>query len=264
MAVKPDLALREGHYAAKQIFCKDRLIAWSHRRRFDTGLALAQQFRGRRMLDYGCGDGTFLAMLSATAGRPAEAVGAELDDHQRVDCQTRLGGRAGLSFVSIDSLDAPAHQGRYDAVVCMEVLEHVVELDQVIDRLWRLLAADGTLLVSVPVETGLPLLVKQAARCIAGWRGLGDYPGTSPYSWREYGASVFAGSQPHLVRPVYGKRRQFHDHKGFNWMALRDRLMLRFVIGRVVASPISWLGPHLATQVWFVARKSQPAGDSPL
>jgi len=262
--MKPDTALREGHYAAKQIFCKDRMIAWSHRRRFDTGLTLAQQFGGRRLLDYGCGDGTFLAMLSATPGRPAEAVGAELDDDQILDCRTRLGDRAGFSFVSIASLDSPAHHGRYDVVVCMEVLEHVVELDPVIDRLWRTLAPDGILLVSVPVETGLPLLVKQAVRCIAGWRGLGDYPGTSPYSWSEYGASVFAGSRPHLTRPIYGERTPFHDHKGFNWMALRDRLAQRFDIGRVVASPVSWLGPHLATQVWFVARKARRAGDSPL
>jgi SAM-dependent methyltransferase len=259
-----DAALREGHYAAKQIFCKDRIIAWSHRRRFDTGLALARAFRGQRLLDYGCGDGTFLAMLSATADRPAEATGAELDQYQVTDCQTRLGHRAGLSFVSIESLDSPAHQERYDAVVCMEVLEHVVEVDMVIDRLWRLLAADGTLLVSVPVETGLPLLVKQAARRIAGWRGIGDYPGTSPYNLREYGASVFAGSTPHLTRPVYGGDTPFHDHKGFNWMALRDRLARRFVIDRVEASPLPWLGPRLATQVWFVARKARSAVDLPL
>jgi hypothetical protein len=127
-----------------------------------------------------------------------------------------------------------------------------------------LIAEDGTLLVSVPVETGLPLLVKQGARRIAGWRGLGDYPGTSPYNWREYGASVFAGSTPHLTRPVYGGETPFHDHKGFNWMALRDRLARCFVIDRVVASPLPWLGPHLATQVWFVARKSRLASDSPL
>jgi SAM-dependent methyltransferase len=262
--MKPDTALRSGHYAAKQIFCKDRLIAWSHRRRFDAGLALARGFRGRRLLDYGCGDGTFLAMLLATADRPAEAVGAELDDYQVTDCRTRLGDRAGLSFVSIDGLDALAHRGRYDAVVCMEVLEHAVEVDAVIDRLWRMLAADGTLLVSVPVETGLPLLMKQAARRVAGWRGIGDYPGTSPYNWRELWAGLFAGSEPHLPRPVYGGATPFHDHKGFNWMALRDRLARRFVIDRVVASPLRWLGPHLATQVWFVARKSRPETDSPI
>jgi SAM-dependent methyltransferase len=262
--MKPDLALRDGHYAAKQIFCKDRLIAWSHRRRFDTGLALARAFKGRRLLDYGCGDGTFLAMLMATADRPAEAAGAELDEFQVTDCRTRFGDRAGLSFFSIDCLDDPTERGRYDAVVCMEVLEHVVEIDLVIDRLWQSLAPDGTLLVSVPVETGLPLLVKQAARRIAGWRGIGDYPGTSPYKWREYRAGVFAGATPHLPRPVYGGDTPFHDHKGFNWMALRDRLARRFVIDRVVASPFPWLGPHLATQVWFVARKSESTTLSPI
>ncbi len=262
--MNPESALREGHYAAKQIFCRDRLIAWSHRRRFDTGLALAHAFGGRRLLDYGCGDGTFLALLSSTAARPSEGVGAELDSTQVNDCRTRLGEGRGLSFVSIDSLDGPAHRGRYDVVVCMEVLEHVVDLDPVIDRLWRLLAADGTLLVSVPVETGLPLLIKQAARRVAGWRGIGDYPGTSPYTWREYWVSVFAGSEPHLVRPIYGGATPFHDHKGFNWMALRNRLARRFAIERVVASPLAWIGPRLATQVWFVARKKTAADELPL
>jgi hypothetical protein len=47
----------------------------------------------------------------------------------------------------------------------------------------------------------------------------------------------------------------YHDHKGFNWRALADRLTTRFTIDRVGASPIAWLGPAFATQVWFVARK---------
>jgi len=262
--LNPDSALRDGHYAAKQIFCRDRLIAWSHRRRFDTGLDLARAFAGRRLLDYGCGDGTFLALLSSTPTPPAEAVGAELDATQIDDCRARLGEHRGLSFVSIDSLDDASHRGRYGAVVCMEVLEHVVDLDTVIDRLWRVLASDGTLLVSVPVETGLPLLVKQAARAVAGWRGIGDYPGTSPYTWSEYAVSLFAGSAPHLTRPIYGGATPFHDHKGFNWMALRDRLARRFTIDRVVASPLAWLGPRLATQVWFVARKKAATDEHPL
>ena len=153
-------------------------------------------------------------MLLADRRRPAEAVGAELDDYQVTTAGRASATARGSRFVSIASLDAPAHHGRYDGVVCMEVLEHVVELDVVIDRLWRLLAADGTLLVSVPVETGLPLLVKQAARRIAGWRGIGDYPGTSPYTWREYCTSVFAGSTPHLTRPVYGERHAVSRSQG--------------------------------------------------
>jgi hypothetical protein len=187
-------------------------------------------------------------------------VGVELDDFQVQDCRARLGTRAGLSFYPITCLDDDAQRGRYDGVVCMEVLEHVVGVDRVIDRLHDVLADDGTLLVSVPVETGLPLLVKQAARRVAGWRGIGDYPGTSAYTPREYLASIFAGPRTPLARPVYRSRGAglpFHDHKGFNWMALRERLRTRFDIQQTIASPVSWLGPHLATQVWFVAQKKR-------
>jgi SAM-dependent methyltransferase len=252
----PDV-LRRGHYAAKQIFCKDRLIAWSHRRRFETGLWLARRFKGQRLLDYGCGDGTFLALLDASDAAPAVAVGAELDDVQVNDCRSRFSDRRALSFELIGNLDTESHRGRYDGIVCMEVLEHVVALDSVIERLWRLLADSGTLIVSVPVETGAPLLLKQTVRRIAGWRGIGDYPGTSPYTAGEYVTSVFAGPRPHLARPVYGTEgpTPFHDHKGFNWMALRRRFDRQFVVERTVASPFPWLGPHLASQVWFVLKK---------
>lgn len=257
-------SLQDGHYARKQIFCKDRLIAWTHRSRFATGVRLARRFRGRRVLDYGCGDGTFLAMLCSSPDRPAEAVGVELDAFQINDCRARLGAMPGLSFGSIAGLDTAGQSDRFDAVVCMEVLEHVVDLDTVIARLWWVLAPGGTLVVSVPVETGVPLLVKQAARRVAGWRGLGDYSHTSGYTFAEYWAGVTAGWAQHMPRPQYGDAIPFHDHKGFNWMALRDRLRQRFVLEETLASPIAWLGPHLASQVWFVMRKGSAPGKAPI
>jgi cyclopropane fatty-acyl-phospholipid synthase-like methyltransferase len=107
-----DAALREGHYATKQIFCRDRLIAWSHQRRFETGLRLAQRFKGQRLLDYGCGDGTFLALLQGSTAPAGEAVGAELDAGQVTDCEARLGRRGGLAFVRIAALHAPEHTRR--------------------------------------------------------------------------------------------------------------------------------------------------------
>ena len=250
-------AVRGGHYAAKQLYSRDRLIAWSHRRRFETGLRLARPFHGRRLLDYGCGDGTFLALLQASGVVPRASVGAELDDAQVNDCRRRLGHLPDTRFELIAALDAPGHQRAYDGVVCMEVLEHVVNVDAIVDRLWRVLADDGTLIVSVPVETGVPLLVKQAVRRVAGWRGIGDYPGTSRYTWREAAAGVLAGRRPHITRPIYSGATgvPFHDHKGFNWKALADRIRGRFTIESIIASPFAWPGPALATQVWFVARK---------
>lgn len=254
-----DDATREGHYAKKQIFSKSWLISWSHRRRFETGLKLARKrgLAGKRVLDYGCGDGTFLSMLMAGPAAPSEAVGAEIREDIVAECRARLGNRPGLSFTVISELGRPEHRGTYDAVFCMEVLEHVVRLDAILDEMVALLKPSGQLLISVPVEVGPPVVVKQTMRRIAGWRGIGDYPGTSPYTWGELAAAVFAGPHAHITRPVHeGAGGQgFHDHKGFNWKSLQAALAKRLTVEAVDSSPIPWLPPVLASQVWFACRK---------
>ncbi len=247
-------AIAVGHYARKQLLSRDALIAWSHTRRFDAAVSLARAFAGKRILDYGCGDGTFLALTMLTQDAPAVAVGAELHTHQLEDCRRRYPGEPRLRFVAVKDLGSVEHRGRYDAVFCMEVLEHVVEWEEELARLASSLAPGGKLIISVPVETGLPLIIKQTVRRIAGWRKIGHYPGTSSYSLGELACSLFAGSTQHLTRPVFDNGSgPFHDHKGFNWMALRARLNQQFAIERCLASPFAWLGPRLATQVWFVA-----------
>ena len=257
-AAEMDEAVSHGHYAKKQLLCKDWLISWSHRSRFRMGLELARRYRGDRVLDYGCGDGTFLAMLMSEPTRPREAVGVEAHTSLVNDCRDRLRNHERLRFVLADEIDTPEHRGAYDLIFCMEVLEHVVNLDAVIRRIDYLLGESGKLIVSVPVETGLPLLVKQTARRAAGWRGLGDYSYTSGYTFKEYCASMLAGARQHIPRPVYGGEGglPYHDHKGFNWRLLLRRLADRFEIESTLSSPLAWLPPQLASQVWFVARKN--------
>jgi hypothetical protein len=46
-------AIGLGHYARKQMLSRDRLVAFSHGRRFQTAVSLARAFRGGRVLDYG-------------------------------------------------------------------------------------------------------------------------------------------------------------------------------------------------------------------
>jgi SAM-dependent methyltransferase len=250
--------LQDGHYARKQIFSKAWLVSWSHRRRFETGLRIGRALSGKRVLDYGCGDGSFLAMLMERADRPAEAVGAELRSDMAEECAERFQGISNLSFRTIAELAGAEHRNQYDAIVCTEVLEHVIDVEAVLDQFVTLLAPGGMLIISVPVETGIPLLLKQAVRRIAGWRGIGDYPGTSPYTLREYWASLVPGAKQHILRPVHvepdGARS--HDHKGFNWRVLERSLRARFDIEQRLSSPFAWAGPGLATQIWFIARKN--------
>jgi 2-polyprenyl-3-methyl-5-hydroxy-6-metoxy-1,4-benzoquinol methylase len=53
--------IASGHYARKQLHGAAWFITWSHRRRFQLACRLAAEFHGRRLLDYGCGGGTFIA-----------------------------------------------------------------------------------------------------------------------------------------------------------------------------------------------------------
>src|ERR1044072_965446 len=76
VAVGLEPAISECHCARKQLLCKSRLISWSHRSRFNIGLKLARRVRAARTLDYGCGDGTFAAMLASDSeARQGEIVG---------------------------------------------------------------------------------------------------------------------------------------------------------------------------------------------
>lgn len=258
-------AVQGGHYAKKQIYSRDWLISWSHRQRFRVGLRAARQFEGRRILDYGCGDGTFLAMLARQASGRGRTVGCELSESVVADCRARLGGRSGLIFAAIDELDQPEHRNAYDLVICMEVLEHIVDVTPVLERFGRLMAPDGRVLISVPVETGVPLIIKQIARRVAGWRGLGDYPGTASYSFQELCVSLVAGRRERVARPVYKDEAgmPFHDHKGFNWAVLRDKVARRFDVVRTFSAPFEWLPRQMATQVWFLARPRNPVGSTP-
>ena len=253
-------AVSGGHYAQKQILSRDKLVAWSHARRFATALTLVRDFSGKRILDYGSGDGTFLALAMMGDSPPAGAVGAELLDDVIDDCRARYRAEPRMSFVQVQSLDGSEHTKRYDAVFCMEVLEHVFDWEPELARMSRVLAPGGTLVVSVPVETGVPVLVKQFVRTIAGWRKIGHYPGTTSYSWSELASAVFAGRTQHVTRPVFDfGGGPAHDHKGFNWRVLHERLMRQFEVTRVVASPFPWLGPGLATQVWFISHLREGA-----
>ena len=217
-----------GHYARKQLRCRDPIIAFSHRRRFQCARRLIREFAGRSLLDYGCGDGTFLAL---THDLFPLAVGADVDPQQTMDCARRFTGQSGIAFVMTEDLAQPSHAGAYGVVVCMEVLEHCIEerLEAVLRELRRLVASDGIVVISVPIEIGVSLVGKYAIRTVAGWRRLGDYEYRERYTFGELRRMILATSASMIVRPVYradfavDRPNLFHGHKGFNWRRLRDR-----------------------------------------
>jgi SAM-dependent methyltransferase len=250
-------ATKDGHYARKQLFSRAGLITWSHRRRFKLAGSLVSRYQGRILLDFGCGDGTFLAKACDSAFRPVEAVGAEITESLVVDCRRRLAIIRDLTFVQVSDLRDTQWQERFDVIVCMEVLEHVTDWEPIFELWDRLLAPGGELLVSVPNETGVALMIKQAARRIAGWCGVADYPGLARYTWREFWSGVFAGSSQHISRPIHRMpgAPPFHCHKGFNWRVLKNELVKRWDLVRMFRSPLAFLPISLNSQIWFLLRR---------
>lgn len=248
--------IASGEYASKQLSGRAGLIGWSHERRFRTARRMVEPYAGRRLLDYGCGDGTFLAMVHDLF---PDSTGAEIDPVLVKDARERFRALAGIEFAHTGALDAtpPASFG---VVTCMEVLEHCTAemADSVLVRIRRLAAPDAAVIVSVPVETGPALLVKQAARAAAGLRGISGYQDRERYSPGELARMLAGGRGASVDRPVYetrfadGSPNRYHGHKGFNWRALAGRIEQDFRIVQTRFSPVPLLGPLLNSQAWFL------------
>lgn len=253
--------LQQGHYARKQIFSRNAVVAWSHQRRFALARELTSDCAGGALLDYGCGDGTFIALAHDSF---RESTGTDIDAEQVRDCGERLSALPRVRFLPIAALEDRDHASRYDAVVCMEVLEHCPSDVQphVIADLARLARPGGLVIISVPIEIGPTLVLKQVVRAAAAVSGLTEYADRERYRPAEFVRMVMAGNSSHIERPVTvattaaGDTVRFHGHKGFNWHALERLVGRAFTIERRLYSPVPLTRSWLNSQVWFVCRKA--------
>ena len=238
--------MTEGHYERKHK--TNRLLAWSHRSRLRRAVQIILRMPGARLLDYGCGDGVLERLLAQEPRWQGSIIAVDIDKSEIQDCQNRLGDLPRTAFAGMDVLrDA----GGFDIIVCLEVLEHVPPVEAVLQHLDALLRPGGLLVVSVPVETGVVLLAKQAVRLRLG----GDYRFTERYSASELIHALLPTART-LNRPAYtsGSGEPYHGHKLFNWRWLRSRLQAAFLLEEEFGTPLPWP----CSQRWFLCRKRLP------
>jgi SAM-dependent methyltransferase len=227
-------------------------VAWSHGSRFELARRLVAAGAGGRLLDYGCGDGTFVAMVH---DQFRETRGVDVEPAQIEDCRARLGDLPGVTFALTRDL-SPADERAWDVVTCMEVLEHCLEPERrrILDELARLCAIDGRIVVSVPIETGPSLLGKQFVRAVAGWRGLGDYAHRERYSPIELVRSALGLPVARVSYEGHGAERPFtyYGHKGFAWRDVEREIAERMTVESRLFSPMPWARALANSQVWFI------------
>jgi malonyl-CoA O-methyltransferase len=98
------------------------------------------RLEGKRVLDAGCGKGRYSALLKqacASAHLTALDVSAAMLKHVP----------AGIRTVQHSLLSMPFDDGAFDAVFCIEALEHAVDIEQAVKELARVTAPGGVLLI---------------------------------------------------------------------------------------------------------------------
>ncbi len=116
--------------------------------------------RDLRILEIGCGAGATLAWLRAE-GYCRWAGGVERDASAAAAAKGRLDR---LWVGNIESVDIDLEPRSIDAILCLDVLEHLVDPWKVVARLGGLLADGGAIIASIPNiryrKVVLPLLLR--------------------------------------------------------------------------------------------------------
>src|SRR5262249_38098380 len=99
----------------------------------------------RRVLDIGCGAGRLGALLKDR--QPAEVVGIALHPGAAAQARGRLDD---VLEASVEDPTLDFAPGRFDCVVCADVLEHLREPADVLARIRNWLNPEGRLVASLP------------------------------------------------------------------------------------------------------------------
>lgn len=117
------------------------------RLKFDF-LRKVMQPAGPRILEVGCSGGRHIGGLQAIWPE-REYVGCDIDTASLKDARAM---HPGIEFVAVDGHNLPFPDGSFDAVYCMDYLEHVEDPTQASSEMCRVLKQDGVMSVFCPCE----------------------------------------------------------------------------------------------------------------
>jgi len=214
------------------------LRRFSHRKRFEKTIEYVTVNKNFRLLDYGCGDGLFLNNLKKVTTEKSFLIGFE---------PILLPIESNTVNITAN-LEEVEKEPPFDYITCLEVLEHFDEFEQrkMLCKLFSLLSDDGFLIVSVPIENGLPSLVKNILRRI---------------SWSKEGRKIF--SVKNIIYAFF-KRKILRTpsesgyiflHLGFYHKDLEHLLLEKFIITKKSFSPFNLFGSQLNAQVFYYLKK---------
>jgi 2-polyprenyl-3-methyl-5-hydroxy-6-metoxy-1,4-benzoquinol methylase len=112
----------------------------------NTGILPLLPRSADRILDIGCGEGATLSWVKQTL-HAKWTVGVELDEKS---ARIAAGKIDQVWQGDIETLELPFGENSFDLILCLDVLEHLVDPWSVVGKLASMLASGGSLIASVP------------------------------------------------------------------------------------------------------------------
>lgn len=106
-----------------------------------------------RLLELGCHDGYLLAYLLDQLGSDLHVDGVELNGEAASIAQRRLDERGGKGSIAVglaEDADLFFEPGSYDAVVAFELIEHVIDVNRLLETCERMVKPGGVVYISTP------------------------------------------------------------------------------------------------------------------
>jgi ubiquinone/menaquinone biosynthesis C-methylase UbiE len=142
-------------------------------RRFDQALGAARLKRDETVLEIGGGTGVFLLSLArACSDVHFSDISRETPLFSTPRKLLDLAGASSrdINYTAADVTELPYCSNTFDSVFVLDVLEHVPDERSAISEIARITADGGTTIVSAPIETGLPVLIREGYRLLDGNR----------------------------------------------------------------------------------------------
>ena len=210
---------------------KNSLARFAHRTRSKVSMSLLKKRSFTSLLDFGCGDGNFLSLV-----------------HSHMNNSSFIGYEPYMETKQ-DAAKITIYKHWNDVITCFEVMEHFSKERQIryLDDIKKLLKKDGILIISVPIEKGLPSLIKNLRRIQISYTGNEEI-----YTFKNIMCSLFGLKSLSLDRLRIGDG--YLPHMGFYFNVFEQNLKQHFIIESFFYSPFPKLPYFFNSQVFYILR----------
>lgn len=227
----------------------NQLTRLAHRSRFNAVLDAIGSEKYTQALDYGCGDG-WLLKNAYERGIIASGIGVDVEPSVLSASQEIFANIPNFNFFHVRDIAEKIPPHSCDLIFCTETLEHVDNAETALEQMISCSKPNAKMIISVPIELGPSLLVKQVGRYLANLKGEYGYERYSPSELFSAAILWDTSSFP----SSHSLNEPNKAHKGFDYRSLQNLLQTKVTIERTIFSPFSGLGNLLNSTVIWICR----------